>query len=156
MLIDWTPQLVIFANVALAILLGGLIGIEREIADKPAGFRTHMLVAGAAALLVGLANPLLDMVQARESTEFLRPDPIRIVEAIVAGISFLGAGTIIRGRGEHVEGLTTAASILVCSAIGIAVAVSQYALAVGVTLLVLLVLRGAKPIERWLQRRRDA
>ncbi|HSF47088.1 MAG TPA: MgtC/SapB family protein [Burkholderiales bacterium] len=87
MLIDWTPQLVIFANVALAILLGGLIGIEREIADKPAGFRTHMLVAGAAALLVGLANPLLDMVQARESTEFLRPDPIRIVEALRESVS---------------------------------------------------------------------
>ncbi|HEV8341888.1 MAG TPA: MgtC/SapB family protein, partial [Candidatus Binatia bacterium] len=56
---DWLTQLTIIGEVALAILLGGIIGIEREVANKPAGFRTHMLVAGAAALLVGLGDALI-------------------------------------------------------------------------------------------------
>jgi putative Mg2+ transporter-C (MgtC) family protein len=150
---EWAGQGQIIAEVALAMLLGGIIGVERELADKPAGFRTHMMVAGAAALLVGLGDALL--LRFSVSTgEGLRSDPIRIVEAIVTGISFLGAGTIFR-RGserEHVEGLTTAATILLCSAVGISVALRQFVLAVGVTMLALIVLRGLKFLERWIER----
>ncbi|HEX8494598.1 MAG TPA: MgtC/SapB family protein [Pyrinomonadaceae bacterium] len=152
---DWISQLEIIGEVALAMLLGGMIGIEREMADKPAGFRTHMLVAGAAALLVGLGDALLHRFNIG-ANEYLRSDPIRIVEAIVTGISFLGAGTIFRReRGEQVEGLTTAASILLCSAIGIAVALRQFVLAAGTTVLALLTLRGLKFIEKWLAQRRQ-
>jgi putative Mg2+ transporter-C (MgtC) family protein len=153
---DWTAQGQIIAEVALAMLLGGIIGVERELADKPAGFRTHMMVAGAAALLVGLGDALLYRFNL-SAGEGMRSDPIRIVEAIVTGISFLGAGTIFRrGSGkEHVEGLTTAATILLCSAIGISVALRQFLLAVGVTLLALIVLRGLKFLERRIDGWRD-
>ena len=141
-------QFEIIGEVALAMLLGGIIGFEREMADKPAGFRTHMLVAGAAALLVGLGDAMLRRF-AMDSSMHASSDPIRIVEAIVTGISFLGAGTIFRrDRSEQVEGLTTAASILMCAAVGISVALRQFVLAVGVTLLALFVLRGLTAIEK--------
>lgn len=148
---NWANSLMqfeIIGEVALAMLLGGVIGFEREIADKPAGFRTQMLVAGAAALLVGLADSMLRRF-AMDTSVNASSDPIRIVEAIVTGISFLGAGTIFRrDRTEQVEGLTTAASILLCAAIGISVALRQFVLAVGVTLLALFVLRGLNTIEK--------
>ena len=83
----------------------------------------------------------------------LQSDPIRIVEAIVTGVSFLGAGTIFRAKGKHVEGLTTAASLLMCAALGVCVAVERFVLAVSVTALSLLVLRGVRLIERWMERR---
>ena len=143
-------ELKVVGEVALAMLLGGLIGIEREAAHKPAGFRTHMLVSGAAALLVGLGHALV--AEFGEHTALrLQSDPIRIVEAIVTGVSFLGAGTIFRRRhGELVEGLTTAAALLLSAALGVCVAVERFVLAVGVTVLALLVLRGVRFIERWI------
>lgn len=152
---EWIAQAEIIGEVALAMLLGGIIGVEREIADKPAGFRTHMLVAGAAALLVALGDALLQRFDIH-GDDALRSDPIRIVEAIVTGISFLGAGTIFRrsAEKEHVQGLTTAASILLSSAIGISVALRQFIIAVGVTLLALIVLRGLIFIQRWIDKPR--
>lgn len=111
-----------------------------------------MLVAGAAALLVGLGDAMLKHF-AGDSSLQTTSDPIRIVEAIVTGISFLGAGTIFRrSSGEQVQGLTTAASILLCAAVGISVALRQFVLAVGVTLLALIVLRGLTGIEKRLNR----
>lgn len=147
---NWVMQLEIIGEVALAMLLGGVIGFEREMADKPAGFRTHMLVAGAAALLVGLGDALLLRFLVEGKTN-VTADPIRIVEAIVTGISFLGAGTIFRrDSSEQVQGLTTAASILLCAAVGISVALRQFVLAIGVTVLALIVLRGLTGIEKHL------
>jgi putative Mg2+ transporter-C (MgtC) family protein len=150
----WLEQLEIIAEVALAILLGGVIGFEREAADKPAGFRTHMLVAGAAALLVGLSNALIESFGANASPKFISSDPIRLVQGIVIGISFIGGGTIIRdARMRHVEGLTTAASLLLTGGIGIAVALRQFVVALGITLLTILVLRGLISVEDYLRRR---
>ena len=77
---DWLGQFEIIGEVALAILLGGVIGFEREVADKPAGFRTHMLVAGAAALLVGLSSALIESFGADSAPRFIRSDPIRLVK----------------------------------------------------------------------------
>jgi len=153
---NWTMQFEIIGEVALAMLLGGVIGFERELADKPAGFRTQMLVAGASALLVGLGDALLiHFLVDGKST--VTADPIRIVEAIITGISFLCAGTIFRRSStEQVEGLTTAASILLCAAVGISVALRQFVLAVGVTLLALIVLRGLTGIEKRLAGKRKA
>lgn len=133
------PQVQILGSVFVAMILGGAIGFERENADKPAGLRTHMLVAGAATLLVSLGSALVATVEINDA--MIRSDPIRIIEAIITGISFLGAGTIMRRRGEDsIEGLTTAASLLFVAGIGIAVGVDQYVLAVGMTVLGLLVL----------------
>lgn len=149
-------QVQILLKLAVAMFLGALLGLERELAAKPAGLRTHMLVAGAAALLVVLAEFAVERFQADLGGGLIRSDPIRILEAVIAGISFLGAGTIIRGQhGGHVEGLTTAASMLFIAAIGTAVALDRYILAVGATVLALLTLRGLTYLEGWFQARRE-
>lgn len=147
---DWMGQLQVLGEVAIAMLLGGIIGIEREMADKPAGFRTNMLVAGAAALLVGLVDAMVrQFAQENVQDTAIQSDPVRVIEAIITGISFLGAGTIFRrGQSEQVEGLTTAASILFSGAIGICVSLEQFVLAVGVAGLALGVLRGMGILEQ--------
>ncbi|MDY7039379.1 MAG: MgtC/SapB family protein [Chloroflexota bacterium] len=147
-------QLQILSYVGLAMLLGAVIGLEREIEDKPAGLRTHMLVAGAAALLVSLGDVMVRRFNVGLGSELVRSDPVRIIEAVITGVSFLGAGTIIRHRTEQsVEGLTTAASILFAAAVGVCVALSQIMLAAGVTVLVLFTLRGVGSFQQWIERR---
>jgi putative Mg2+ transporter-C (MgtC) family protein len=137
-------------TIIVAMVLGALIGLDREAKDKPAGLRTHMLVAGAAALLVFLGDVVIQHYGGDLGNSLVRSDPIRIVEAVITGVTFLGAGTIIRsGADRRVEGLTTAASILLAAAVGIAVALSQFWLALGVTLIALLTLRGIPVVERW-------
>lgn len=143
---DWWTQLQVIGEVALAIVLGGVVGFERELANKPAGFRTHMLVAGSAALLVGLSDALIQRFGENAYGVPISSDPMRIVSAIITGISFLGAGTIFRDK-AHIEGLTTAASLLLSGAVGMAVALHQFVIAGGITLLTLVVLRGVKFIE---------
>jgi putative Mg2+ transporter-C (MgtC) family protein len=129
-------------KLAIAMLLGAFIGLDREAADKPAGLRTHILVAGAAALLIAVGEVTVSD-QANEIGERItRTDPIRIIEATIVGISFLGAGTIIRDRSQnHIEGLTTAASLLFTAVVGMNVALSQWLVAIGATFLGLFVLR---------------
>jgi putative Mg2+ transporter-C (MgtC) family protein len=155
-MLNWPAQLAVLAEVFLAMLLGGIIGIERTTANKPAGFRTHMLVAGAAALLVGLSDALIYRFSPGAYVDLIESDPIRVIQAIIAGISFLGAGTIFRHpKKQHVEGLTTAASLLLSGAIGISVALRQFVLAVAVTVLTLAVLRGVDFIERRINKSTD-
>jgi putative Mg2+ transporter-C (MgtC) family protein len=145
---DWQTQLQIIGEIVLAMFLGGLIGFERELAHKPAGFRTQMLVAGSATLLMRLGDVLLIHFNAANHIVGLNMDPSRTIQAIITGISFLGAGTIIRSRQtEHVEGLTTAASILLSSAIGIAIALHQFVVGIGVTIISVIVLSGLKFIQ---------
>jgi putative Mg2+ transporter-C (MgtC) family protein len=141
-------QLLVLLDVFIACMLAGAVGYEREVRDKPAGFRTHMIVGGSSAFLVSLAAVSIDVYKASYQ-EVLDVDPIRIIQAIIIGISFIGAGTILKNRdNKHVSYLTTSATILFSSGIGICVALRQYVLAVGVTLLVVLinmVFRGLKP-----------
>jgi putative Mg2+ transporter-C (MgtC) family protein len=144
-------QVRILASVALAMILGAAIGLEREAKDKPAGLRTHMLVARAATFLVALSDVAVKRFNVDVGTGLVRSDPIRIIEAVITGISFLGAGTILRHKGsDHVEGLTTAASLLFVAALGVCVALAQVLLAIGVTVLVLVTLRGLGLLRgRW-------
>lgn len=135
----------LLGKMVLAMVLGGVLGYERETADKPAGLRTHMLVAGASALLTGLGEVLVPQLGIAES--LIRADPIRMIEAVITGITFLGTGTIIRQRGKNqVEGLTTAASLLMAGALGIGVALNQFLLAIGAAVIVLLILRVVKEV----------
>ena len=144
-------QIQILGRVALAMALGAAIGLEREAKDKPAGLRTHMLVAGAAAFLVALSDVAVQRFNVDLGTGLVRSDPIRIIEAVITGISFLGAGTILRHKGsDHVEGLTTAASLLFVAGLGICVALDQVLLAIGTAALVLVTLRGVGLLRRWL------
>jgi len=140
-MVGWETQLVMIGKVLLALVLGGAVGLERAQSKKPAGFRTHMLVMGAATLLMMVGEIIIaryDYV----TPGLLRLDLTRIVEAIIVGISFIGAGTIIQRQQEGlVENLTTAASILFTAAIGITIGLEQYALSLGLTILLLLVNR---------------
>lgn len=125
----------ILLKVIIAVCMGGIIGIEREIAKKPAGIRTHMFVAGAAALVMGLSTVLINDF----SNDFsnVQSDPVRVIEAIIVGISFIGAGTVLKSEKSHnVYYLTTAASILFASCIGITVGLDKYWLGLSLTLLV--------------------
>jgi putative Mg2+ transporter-C (MgtC) family protein len=144
-------ELGILARVALAMIFGAVVGLEREARDKPAGLRTHMLTAAAAALLVSLDSVIVIAYGADLGMQLIQTEPLRIIAAVITGVSCLGTGTILRRSEEHqVEGLTTAASLLVSATVGMCVALSKWVLAVGVTILVLLTLRGVGFLRRWL------
>lgn len=146
---NWVQQLEIAGHVLLAALFGAAIGFERELSHRPAGLRTHALLAAAAALLVGLAQPLIAQFSTEAVPTVLRADPTRIVEAIVTGVAFIGAGTIFRhAAADIVGGLTTAASLLLVAAIAIGVALGQVLLAFLVTVFALVVLRVIRRFEK--------
>jgi putative Mg2+ transporter-C (MgtC) family protein len=148
---DWFPTL---GKAVYEMVLGGIIGIEREAAQKPAGFRTNMLVGGASAFLVSLTRTLVSSMETSEIGESIRTDPIRIIEAIIVGISFIGAGTIIQRKSEErVENLTTAATILFVAALGVAVALNQIYLATSLAVVVILVNFALGRIETWVKER---
>jgi putative Mg2+ transporter-C (MgtC) family protein len=136
------PELRMLGQALIAIALGGVIGWERETAGKWAGFRTHMLVCVASTLLASLGLEIGQQLAANAPSEALQPDSLRIIEAIVTGIAFIGAGTVFRDRTRRgTQGITTAATLLVVGPIGIAIATHRYLLAVGTTILVIFVLR---------------
>jgi putative Mg2+ transporter-C (MgtC) family protein len=141
----------VLLRIGLATLLSGALGLERELKGQAAGLRTHMLVAVGACLftLVG-AYGFADI---NVPSEIARADVTRIASQVVVGIGFLGGGAILR-QGRSVSGLTTAANLWVSAAIGLAVAAGSYFAATLVTAIVLAVLHGLKPLERWLARQR--
>ncbi len=135
-----TPTEVIF-RLFLALLLSGLIGLERESNRKFAGFRTHMLVGIGSALVMiisayGFADP-----------KVIPRDPFRLAAQVVSGIGFLGAGTILH-QGTNVHGLTTAASLWVVSAIGLAAGAGMYLPATFVSILAFLTLTYIQRLEK--------
>jgi putative Mg2+ transporter-C (MgtC) family protein len=123
--------------------LGTAVGWERQIGRKPAGLRTHTLVCMGSTLFVLLT------VHAARDFGGGSVDPTRIIHGVVTGVGFLGAGSIMRQEG-FVQGLTTAASVWMVAAIGVAVGVHAWGLAVTGTVLALIVLEGYRWIERWL------
>jgi len=143
-------RLDLLLKLALAVVLGGVIGLEREIAGKPAGLRTNILICVGAALLTDVSVQI---------TMGIYPgaprlgDPSRIAAQIVSGIGFIGAGTIMQARGT-VTGLTSAATIWVVAAIGVTIGAGQYLEAAGARLLVALVLAGLGTLEHKLRRAR--
>ncbi|HEU0305788.1 MAG TPA: MgtC/SapB family protein [Lysobacter sp.] len=148
---EWQAQLTVVATTAYAMVLGGVIGFERELKVRPAGFRTHMLVAGAAALLLGIGLLLLADPSVPDLKR-VQIDPLRLLEAVVAGVAFIGAGTIFSARGrDAVAGITTAASLLMAAVIGAAAGLRYYWLALAATLLALLVLAVLNVFEQRLK-----
>jgi putative Mg2+ transporter-C (MgtC) family protein len=150
MIVRWLERaawlrLDLFVGLLLATVLGGAIGLEREASGKPAGLRTNILICVGAALITELSI-LFAQIDGGA-------DPARVTAQIVTGIGFLGAGSIIQSRG-NVHGLTTAATIWVVAAIGIAVGSGAYVEAIGTTALVLLVLIPLGKLEYALEHRR--
>jgi putative Mg2+ transporter-C (MgtC) family protein len=130
----------LFAKLTLAVLLGGIIGFERELAGKPAGLRTNILICIGAALLMDVSTRI-GLVDGHRVG-----DPARIAAQIVSGVGFLGAGTIMQGQGV-VTGLTSAATIWVVAAIGLTVGGGYYVEGLGAGLLVTFVLAGIGRLE---------
>jgi len=143
-----TPVLEIALRMGVAILLGGLIGLEREFKDRPAGLRTHMMVSLAAATFTLLSAELIS--ESTEESEIIRVDTLRIIEAVIGGVAFLGAGAIIRA-GRDVRGLTTGASLWMSGAIGVSCGGGYYVIAVTATILALIVLYLLNLFENWLR-----
>ncbi len=134
-------HLELLMQLALAILLGGAIGLERELSGKPAGLRTNILICVGAALFTALSLKV----------SLGRGDPARVAAQILPGVGFIGAGTILHARGA-VTGLTSAATIWVVAAIGMALGAHAYVEALGTALLVILVLQGLGWVEALLAR----
>jgi putative Mg2+ transporter-C (MgtC) family protein len=136
------PSLDLLLRLLLAAALGAAIGLEREMRRKPAGLRTNILIAVGAALFTTLSLT----IAARGGT------PDRIAAQIVTGIGFLGAGAILRS-GRNVHGMTTAATIWVNAAIGMAAGAGEFGMAAIATLVTLVVLVLLPPIEGFFERR---
>ncbi|MDH3455923.1 MAG: MgtC/SapB family protein [Gemmatimonadota bacterium] len=134
-------QLDLLGYLVIAVVLGGAVGFEREFRGKAAGLRTNILICLGAALFTRLSISVAGGVG----------DPARIAAQIVTGVGFIGAGTILHSRGR-VSGLTSAATIWLVAAIGVAVGAGALIEAVGATLLVVIVLGVLGALERYLHR----
>jgi putative Mg2+ transporter-C (MgtC) family protein len=145
-------ELVIALRLGLAALFGAVLGYERETAARPAGLRTHMLTALAAAVFTVITFEIFDAVRTVEGGA--GTDPIRVIEAVTSGVAFLAAGTIIQSRGR-VRGLTTGASIWMAGSLGVAAGAGFYMLAVIAVLLSLVILAVLTRLERRITRGRE-
>src|SRR5687767_12092187 len=132
-------------GILMSILLGGAIGFERELRGKVAGLRTNILICMGATLFTQLSMSMAGST----------PDKSRIAAQIVTGVGFLGAGTILHGKGS-ITGLTSAATIWLVAAIGTAAGAKEFYLAAGTTLIAILVLRVMGWAERYLSLRSQA
>lgn len=134
----------VIIKIILSIIFGGLVGLERELKQKPVGLRTNILICigSTVFMIIGLNIA---------KTYSGNTDPLRVAAQIITGIGFLGAGSIIRSHGE-VRGLTTAASIWVVAGIGLAIGNGYYLLAGLITLSVMFVLHLVQYIEKRLQK----
>ena len=133
----------VFLRLGAAVLAGALIGFDREVRNKPAGLRTMALVALGSAVFVVAAAGAVDAA----STS-------RVIQGVITGVGFLGAGSIIRGQTEQsVRGLTTAASIWLAAAVGVACGLALWPLVLVSCCLGLLILV-LEPIDRWLKKAR--
>ena len=139
---------------ALAVLLGALVGLDRELSDKPAGLRTHALVGLGAALFALVPLRLVEPGSPLDVSGLSR-----VVQGVVAGVGFIGGGVILhRQGGKQVHGLTTAASIWLAAALGIATALGLWRTALVAVVFALVLLSGGSRLEtalhRWVARRR--
>ncbi len=132
----------LMARLAVAAVLGAALGIEREYRGKPAGLRTNMLIALGSALFTIVSLAMLDRDGSSD----------RIAAQVVTGVGFLGGGAILRDRAT-VHGLTTAATIWVNAAIGMAAGLGRFAMAGAATLITLIVLIALGPLEAYFERR---
>jgi putative Mg2+ transporter-C (MgtC) family protein len=136
------PEWQIIARLVIALFLGGTIGFDREVKNRPAGLRTHMLITLAAAIF---SITTLEIVAGMEKMGH-SADPIRAIEAVTAGVAFLAAGTIIQSRAQ-ISGLTTGASMWLAGAVGVACGFGLYSIAVLATGLALIVLVGLQSLS---------
>ena len=147
--LTWAGQAV--PRLAVACLLGGLIGLEREIHGRSAGFRTQLLVALGSALAMVVSLNFAE-VYGQSTSQAIKVDPARIAYGIMSGIGFLGAGAILR-YGIGVRGMTTAASLWCTAAVGLACGFGMFIIAASATAMVILALTLLNKIDRFIPTR---
>jgi putative Mg2+ transporter-C (MgtC) family protein len=141
------PTLEIAARLSLSVVAGAAIGLNRDLHNKPAGVRTHALVSLGTALAVLVVQP------PGEGAELHVDSLSRVIQGVVTGIGFLGAGVILRdSTSRHVRGLTTAAAIWFAAILGVASGSGRYGIVVGGLALGLVVMLLGGPFERWFRR----
>jgi len=143
---------VMVLRVVLAVLLGSALGIEREIDNQPAGFRTHIVICLGAALFGLISVHAFAPFEATRNSTDVQIDVTRVASQVVVGVGFLGGGAILK-YGASVRGLTTAASMWVAAAVGLAVGVGYYWAAVAVTAATLIALVAFRSVREWIRRR---
>jgi putative Mg2+ transporter-C (MgtC) family protein len=143
----------IILRLALALLLGGLLGLERELRGQAAGLRTHLIVCLGACLFTLVSIYAGEALPGAEPS-IVRADITRIASQIVVGIGFLGGGAILR-HGTSIHGLTTAANLWLTASVGMAVGMGFFVGAAVTVAFALLVLVGLRPVERLLSRIRQ-
>ncbi|EKE44378.1 hypothetical protein OCGS_1216 [Oceaniovalibus guishaninsula JLT2003] len=139
------PAQVAGIRLVAAMVLGGIIGLEREHSRKPAGLRTHMLIAIAACLFTIVGQQLSELPFG--DVDQRRIDPLRLIEAVTAGVAFLAAGIIFTSGGK-VQNITTGASMWMAGAVGLACGAGQTLLAVLATVIVVTIIAVLGAIER--------
>jgi putative Mg2+ transporter-C (MgtC) family protein len=140
-------ELAIVLQLAYTVLLSGLIGWERERHRRPAGLRTHILVALSATMITAMGELFVRGYVGMD--DVVSVDPSRMVHGLLTGIGFIGAGTIFHARrGDTVLGVTTAASLFAVTVLGIAVGLGFYVLAAAAALIIFSVLRILRGVER--------
>lgn len=150
-MLDWIPGWEATARVGAAVVLGALVGAEREVRDNPAGLRTHAAVALGASLFGVISTLGFDEHVRSAGRTNVQVDVTRVASQVVVGVGFLGAGLIFR-RGGSVRNLTTAATLWATAAIGLAAGVGDPGLAAVSTLGLLVVLAVAPAPQRWIVR----
>jgi putative Mg2+ transporter-C (MgtC) family protein len=144
---SFDPTVEIIFRLGMATIVGGLIGLNREIRHKPAGLRTHALVALGAAVATALVAAIGSGVTAQHFDALSR-----VIQGIITGIGFLGAGVILRAEnGRSVHGLTTAASIWLAACLGSACGAGAWVITLCALVLVLLILIVGGPLDHWLR-----
>ena len=153
-LMNWQWEIEMLLRLVLAVLLSGIIGMEREALNKSAGFRTHILVGIGACLMmiISLSMPFIRMPGDFGATGS-SSDPARIAAQVVSGIGFLGAGAIMSSSGK-VRGLTTAASLWAVAGIGLCVGAGLYVTAIGASVLTFATLSLFSRVENRIQKNR--
>lgn len=153
-LMNWQWEIEMLLRLVLAVLLSGIIGMEREALNKSAGFRTHILVGIGACLMmiISLSMPFIRMPGDFGATGS-NSDPARIAAQVVSGIGFLGAGAIMSSSGK-VRGLTTAASLWAVAGIGLCVGAGLYVTAIGASVLTFATLSLFARVENRIQKNR--
>ncbi|MBR2216603.1 MAG: MgtC/SapB family protein [Selenomonadaceae bacterium] len=143
------PEVELFLRLALSVVLGGVIGYERQSRRKSAGLRTNVLVCLGSCLIMVLSQDLYQGVEGKTNA-----DPARLAAQVVSGIGFLGAGAIMK-EGLTVTGLTTAACLWVVSGVGLAIGAGYYASALITTALVFVTLDVLSRLDAWVAHERN-
>tara|TARA_R110002111_G_scaffold29656_8_gene61938 strand:- start:568 stop:1050 length:483 start_codon:yes stop_codon:yes gene_type:complete len=151
---DWLPSLDMIARLTIALVFGAIVGWEREHKARPAGLRTHILVALGSAGFTMVALLMVNEFLVSPDTP-VPVDPVKIIAGIVGGVGFLGAGSIFQSKNGGVEGMTTAAGIWVVASVGVAAGAGYYALAGLLVVFTLFTLQALRFVSRRIEAMAD-